>query len=207
MLSYTYRNFEADSNHLYDYLQALKQVEPDSEYIVEHFRSLFIESIDYPEPRVLAALHRLVKSQWAGPEFRHVLNRCCYIFINAWWSQGNHRAIYRLAALFQEPAVLPTSSPVVERLRRLVKHFTHTPQYSILQHHAQMNPGIQSQGKVQLKMLEYREIAGDRTSILSSKLNSYSSQELTLLERKQRSGLLLSRGVLSRPSWVARLYQ
>jgi hypothetical protein len=134
---YPYEAFQDDVNCLYRYLQDLKKAEPESIFLVEHFRTLFIDGSNYPEPDVLAILHRIVLSPWAAREFNLILNRCCYTFINHWWSQSDFKqAANNLVGLFQASPSEPALDVATRRLRELVREFSQTQLYEILQRYA-----------------------------------------------------------------------
>ncbi|MGA7937145.1 MAG: hypothetical protein WCA35_26575 [Kovacikia sp.] len=140
-MSYSFQNFEADSEFLYRYFQDLRKFETESGYIVEHFRDLFIHGLSYADPDVLRTIYRLVDSSWIDEEFHNILNRCCHIFINHWWLQSElkfKQATYDLVALFEQSSPLPSPVPVVQKLRSLTRQFVQTPQYEILQRYARV---------------------------------------------------------------------
>jgi hypothetical protein len=168
-MSYSFQDFEADSDYLYSYLQDLRRFETESEYVVEHFRALFIDGLSYAEPNVLRAIYRLVDSSWIDDEFRYILNRCCHIFINHWWLQSEFKfkqATYDLVALFKQPSQLFAPDPVVQKLRTLTKQFTQTPQYEILQRYARI-AGYESEpdDRTQIEAMD-SNATGDRLSDL-----------------------------------------
>ncbi|NJP11861.1 MAG: hypothetical protein HC866_22275 [Leptolyngbyaceae cyanobacterium RU_5_1] len=113
MTSPYYRSSTTEEQQLYDHLIACRKVEhPDQ--LLERFRCLFIDGVDYTDPQILITLHRLATSRMADEEFKFVLHRCSRILINYWWFQPQFRwAIAELVALFQEvqPRGLPRMSP------------------------------------------------------------------------------------------------
>ncbi|NJO42656.1 MAG: hypothetical protein HC865_19070 [Cyanobacteria bacterium RU_5_0] len=142
MTNHAYLQLRRDAEYLYAHLFNLRRIEsPDA--LIDRFRRLFIESVEYPELGILAALHRIATSTWAEHEFKFVLNRCCYILINYWWLQAYwwldpkfKQATVELIALIASAPTQSTSSLATERLRQLVNHFTQTDQYTILQRRA-----------------------------------------------------------------------
>jgi hypothetical protein len=138
--NYSYEDFQRDCNSLYDYLGTLRKNAPQAD-LLERFQTLFIDGSDYSEPGILAALHRIVNSRWADIEFDHVINRCCYILINYWWSKsGLEQGTPQLVSLFDvrrlQATPLAASSPTTQRLRELVTQFTYTEQCAVLQDRA-----------------------------------------------------------------------
>lgn len=147
--NYAYEDFTRDCNSLYDYLATLRKTLPQAE-LIEHFSALFIDGSDYPEPGILAALHRIVTSKWADLEFDNIFNRCCYILVNYWWSksgleQGTPQLVSLLDAQRLKTSPASTPAPTIQRLRHLVLQFTHTEQCSVLQDRARTvlhRPGV-----------------------------------------------------------------
>lgn len=138
MFSYSYQDFQRDSEILYSHFIDLKKLSSSSE-VLEHLHCLFLDGIHYPDPEVLASLHRIVLSKWADQEFHHILNRCCYILINHWWLQANYQQITsQLIHLFKAVPAQSASFQATRRLRELVKQFTQTEQFSLLQQRAQV---------------------------------------------------------------------
>jgi hypothetical protein len=136
MSDYSRQHFRQDSDRLYRHLLNLRKLESPS-VTLDYFRKLFIEGVEYPEPTVLSALHRLATSPWAEQEFAPILNRCCYILINYWWLQSDSRqATVDLVHLLHNTSPVPVNFPPAKRLRTLVKDFSATEQFSELQDRA-----------------------------------------------------------------------
>ncbi len=138
--NYAYEDFLRDCNSLYDYLATLRKTLSPAE-LIDHFSALFIDGSDYPEPGILAALHRIVTSKWADLEFDNIFNRCCYILVNYWWSksgleQGTPQLVSLLDAQRLKASPAATQAPTIQRLRHLVQQFTHTEQCTVLQDRA-----------------------------------------------------------------------
>ncbi len=153
--NYAYEDFLRDCNTLYDYLATLRKTIPQAE-LLGRFAALFIDGSDYPEPGILATLHRIVTSKWADMEFDNVLNRCCYILVNYWWSKsGLEQGTPQLVSLF-DPQKLEMPSGFTDfnathRLRTLVSQFAQTEQYAVLQDRARTvlhRPGTQPVSQV-----------------------------------------------------------
>jgi hypothetical protein len=138
MHSYSYQDFVSDSECLFEHFLDLKRFVAPNE-LLDHIYGLFIDSSDYFDPEILAALHRIVLSKWADQEFTNILNRCCYILINHWWLQSEAReSTAQLVTLFQQPAPPTFQSQATQRLQELVHSFTESQQYSMLLRRAQV---------------------------------------------------------------------
>jgi hypothetical protein len=128
-----YRPSSYEEQLLYDHFISCRKVE-SPEDLLERFRCLFIDGMDYPEPTVLETVHRLITSRLSETEFKFVLNRCCRILINYWWFQPSYRwAIAHLVHLFEASPRGMTRRLDTQRLRRLVDQFTQTEEYKSLQ--------------------------------------------------------------------------
>lgn len=134
MSGYSYQNFRCDKELLYTHLLNLRKIEhPDQ--LLDRLHCLFIEGKDYPDPDVLVAVNRIVLSKWAEQEFSLILNRCCYILINYWWSYLGHGATaFELVELFRTSPSTPANFVATQRLRELVKLFNRSEQYAELKH-------------------------------------------------------------------------
>ncbi len=133
----SYHLFQADADSLYQHFLDLRKLESPLE-LLERFRLLFTEGLDYPDPAVRAALYRLLQSSWADREFQFILNRCCYILINHWWLQSdpdqlNQQATAELIRLLDTAASQSSFVPATRRLRVLLHQFTQTEHYASLQ--------------------------------------------------------------------------
>jgi hypothetical protein len=111
--------------------------------MLERVRTLFVDSISYPDPEVAHALRQIAASEFAEEDFRFVLNRCCHILINHWQARPQSRmAIPQLIALFEMPPSTSTVSALhsrsLRRLRHLIQQFTQTEQYLTLRRLAQV---------------------------------------------------------------------
>lgn len=148
MPDYSLQNFESDTNFLYDYLRDLRDEETDCQLVIQHLQILFLEGEGYPEPEVERAVRQIIYSRWATERFSHILNHCCYIFINRWWLQPEFRfkkMTHELIKLFKDGVYSPASlSPAAQRLRVLVEQFIRSPYYETLQRYAQVAGDDQS---------------------------------------------------------------
>lgn len=129
----SYSIFVRDCDLIYTHLTKLRKTVAH-DVLVEQFRHLFVLGLEYPEPAVLAALHRIVASPLAEREFNNFLNRCCYILINHWWMRPDSvSGIGSLVRLLQSIPSSACTIPVVQRLRQLVQRFQQTPQFASIQ--------------------------------------------------------------------------
>jgi hypothetical protein len=99
--------------------------------VLERFRELFTE-LKCGNPSVVAALERLVMRPEASQRFRFILNRSCYILINHWQNQSQHRwAIRHLVDILATPTPLRGGDrgKAVGTLRRLFHAFQSTDLY------------------------------------------------------------------------------
>ncbi len=129
MSGYSYRNFQSDTELLYSHLLNHRKIEHPHQ-LLERLRRLFIEGRDYDTPEVLVALNRIVFSKWADQEFNAILNRCCHIVMNYWWSHlGRDSPAAELIELFQTAPSTSASFDATRRLRDLVRLFLASNQY------------------------------------------------------------------------------
>jgi hypothetical protein len=132
----TYPAFLRDCELVYNHLAQLRRTLPQDE-LIDRFRALFIIGLDYPEPEVAAIVSRIVTAPWADEEFDHVLNRCCYVLINYWWSNsGLKQGTVKLVKLFEALPAFEVVAPAVRKLRGRVKHFLQTDQFATIQDRA-----------------------------------------------------------------------
>lgn len=99
--------------------------------VLERFRELFTE-LKCGNPTVVGALEELVLRPEASQRFRFILNRSCYILINQWQNQSQHRwAISHLVDILATPTPLRGGDrgKTVGTLRRLFQAFQETDLY------------------------------------------------------------------------------
>jgi len=131
MPGYSYRDFEYDANCLYAHLLELRKEHPPQ--TVLNSLSSLLSDFDPNQCQSLAALTRIVSSEWADRDFRFILNRCCYILINYWWLHSDSRwATTELLNILQKPPTTSAYSPVTRKIRLLVQQFTQTEQFQAL---------------------------------------------------------------------------
>lgn len=99
--------------------------------VLERFRELFTE-LKCGNPTVVGTLEGLVLRPEASQRFRFILNRSCYILVNQWQNQSQHRwAISHLVDILATPTPLRGGDrgKTVGTLRRLFQAFQGTDLY------------------------------------------------------------------------------
>ncbi len=152
-----YPNILPEEQKIYQHLLHLVQVESPHE-MIERFRTLFIEGINYPEFEIIAILDQITASPKAKQEFQFFLNRCCHILINRWHMQPQlHSAIPELIELFQTPPsrhkITSFREKAISRLHELIKQFIESEQYTILRRLTQVITQHDSQQRHEQKQL------------------------------------------------------
>lgn len=130
------RQISPEEQQIYDHLLFYIERETPAQ-MIDRFRALFIEGLDYPDPAVCAALEQVIASPLAAVEFRYVLNRCCHILVNRWQARSEF-AIPQLVKLFEVEPETMVRSRSLRRLRELVKQFRETEQFLTLRRLAQV---------------------------------------------------------------------
>lgn len=122
---------QAESRLYSHLLQQVKELHPSD--AVALFRQLLIEGRDYPYPSVQRNLDWILQSGFIEHDFRFILNRSCYIYINSWFATAGHRVyIPELIDSFEELPSSPPRTPTEQQLRRLLAKFVESPQYKAL---------------------------------------------------------------------------
>ncbi|MGB3692516.1 MAG: hypothetical protein WA865_10900 [Spirulinaceae cyanobacterium] len=136
--NYYNRETTSDEDFLYTHLRECAQRETP-EKLIARFRLLFIEGSNYPNTQIRLSLERIILSDFAAREFKFILNRSCYIFINSWLKQPRFKtAIPRLIAIFNTLPNQAATSRTTQRLRSLIRNFQQTEQYRSLRHLAEV---------------------------------------------------------------------
>ncbi|HBL10943.1 MAG TPA: hypothetical protein DD379_05965 [Cyanobacteria bacterium UBA11162] len=142
----------ADKQVLYDHLVYWVQRESPKE-LIDRFEQLFIKGINYPDPEIADALHRLIVANISEQEFKYILNRCFHILINRWQIKSHQQgAIADLVALLEKSSqfgTVATAPGSVKRLQELVQGFTQSEEYLTLQRLVEVvdqSPSINRQG-------------------------------------------------------------
>jgi len=99
--------------------------------VLERFRSLFIEGVNYSDNRIWTTIETLAFERTAEQNFPLIINRCCYILVNHWQMQPSGQI--PVASLVEMLAhlndVRMTYSRVVRRLRQLLQLYLHGDDY------------------------------------------------------------------------------
>lgn len=135
--SYSYRDFDADANRLYDHLLDLRNYQAPEEHL-QSFQSLFLAGVGYNVPEMVALVDRLLTCPWAEQDFHHILNRCCYTLINQWLmhpeSRGLTVTLIEVLAAAAEGSGISARS---RRVRKLIHKFIDSEQYAGLRRYVQ----------------------------------------------------------------------
>ena len=99
--------------------------------VLERFRSLFIEGVNYSDNRIWTAIETLAFERTANQNFPLIINRCCYILVNHWQMQpsGQVPVASLVAMLAHLNDVRMTYSRVVRRLRQLLQFYLQGDDY------------------------------------------------------------------------------
>lgn len=137
-----YPSIFPEEQKIYQHLLHFVQVESPNQ-MIERFRVLFIDGVNYPESEILQTLDQITASPHAEQEFKFFLNRCCHILINRWHMQPQlHSAIPEFISLFDSSAsrnrIVSFREKAIRRLHELVRKFTETEQFIILRRLSQV---------------------------------------------------------------------
>ncbi len=99
--------------------------------VLERFRSLFIEGVNYIDNRIWTTIETLAFERTAEQNFPLIINRCCYILVNHWQMQpsGQVPVASLVAMLANLNDVRMTYSRVVRRLRQLLQLYLQGDDY------------------------------------------------------------------------------
>ena len=99
--------------------------------VLERFRSLFIEGVNYSDNRIWTTIETLAFERTAEQNFPLMINRCCYILVNHWQMQpsGQVPVASLVAMLAHLNDVRMTYSRVVRRLRQLLQLYLEGDDY------------------------------------------------------------------------------
>ncbi|MEB3210342.1 MAG: hypothetical protein VKL39_03280 [Leptolyngbyaceae bacterium] len=82
---------------------------------------------------VRAAFHTILQYGFIAQDFRFILNRSCYIYINTWFQTPGHRFyIPEFIEIFEALPSTAAQTPLERHLRGLLSQFVTTPQYTAL---------------------------------------------------------------------------
>ncbi len=151
------KSTKAEQEYLYDhFLYYTQEEEPDE--VIRRFRYLFIKATGYDDNHARLALEKIVMAENANTEFPLFLNRCCHIIINRWQLNPDLKLEIPLLVAELEQALPPGSatSRSSKKLRRLVKDFQTTEQYTKLQRLARLI-NLSPEGRARLQRVEIVE--------------------------------------------------
>ena len=99
--------------------------------VLERFRSLFIEGVNYSDNRIWTTIETLAFERTANQNFPLIINRCCYILVNHWQMQpsGQVPVASLVEMLDHLNDVRMTYSRVVRRLRQLLQFYLQGDDY------------------------------------------------------------------------------
>jgi hypothetical protein len=99
--------------------------------VIERFRSLFIEGMNYRDERIGKTIEILAFEKTAEQSFPLIINRCCYILVNYWQMQpsGQIPIAGLVDVLDHLNDVRMTYSRMVRRLRQLLQLYLQGDDY------------------------------------------------------------------------------
>jgi hypothetical protein len=115
---------------IYEHFIHVVRTETPSQ-VLERFRVLFIEGVNYSDSRILATIETLAFEKTAEQSFPLIINRCCYIIVNYWQMQhGGNVPVATLVGMLENlHDVRMTYSRVVRRLRQLLHIYLQSDDY------------------------------------------------------------------------------
>jgi hypothetical protein len=115
---------------IYEHFIHVVRTETPSQ-VLERFRILFIEGVNYPDSRIFNTIESLAFDRTAEQSFPLIINRCCYIMVNYWQMQptGNVPVATLVGMLETLHDVRMTYSRVVRRLRQLLHIYLQSDDY------------------------------------------------------------------------------
>jgi hypothetical protein len=123
---------------IYNYLLRCVELLSPEEAIAE-FNRLFIDGVSHPQANVWRSLQYIVSNSQIDREFKFILNRSFYIYVNRWLMRPQlQRYIPQLVGLFDNIPETPVKSRTGQKLRMLARQFIQTDQYSALRHLSQV---------------------------------------------------------------------
>jgi hypothetical protein len=119
-------------NPIFVYFEEIVRVWSPEQAILE-FKNLFISHLNPKSVESLQFLQTILRAN-NSQQFLSILNRSCYIFFNAWATQGKHHFVRDLLQLFTDPSIgQKTFSPLLKRLKSWLCLFVESREYHILQ--------------------------------------------------------------------------
>lgn len=146
--AYQSRSISPQEQALYDHLLTFAERETP-EQMIARFKALFIDGIGYSHKGAVIALDQILSSGGIEEYFHYILNRCCHILVNRWYSRPQlHYAIPQLIELLE---MTPRSTAreysrtrQIRQLRQVVEKFVETEQYLTLKRLARLVEADQS---------------------------------------------------------------
>jgi hypothetical protein len=118
---------------LYQHLQYWRHQEHPRK-LIERFCNLFLKVGQNSDPAVTNALLHLAQRPNSEREFKFVLNRCCYILVNFWYTQPlYHWAIPEFVKRLEDYAPVLSNNDKARKVQLLIKHFATTEQFAALE--------------------------------------------------------------------------
>ncbi len=124
----------SDEQKLYNHIVSCVQTESPVK-VIERFRQLFIDGMGYPDREIEATLYSIVSLKRSEQEFKYILHRCCYIPINRWQLNSQHKfAIGNLVALFKQTTPrFGMEFYIVKRLQHQIDLFIKSEEFVTLE--------------------------------------------------------------------------
>lgn len=137
-------SIEQAQEKIYSFLMGIvKQWSPDA--VLQEFNSLFIQHLGSISSEAVEGLYEIVVAD-EEEVFYGTLKRCCYILVNNWKTTKQHKYIFSLVELFNNPSLNRKSlSPISNRLRVWLKTFVSGQDYQELKLFANKFATIQTQ--------------------------------------------------------------
>jgi hypothetical protein len=123
---------------IYTYLIRCAELLPPEKAIAE-FKRLFLDGTTHTDANLWRAIGHIVNSQHSEREFKFILNRSFYIYVNRWLMRPQlSRYIPQLVNLLENLPENPVRSRTGQKLRLLVHQFYQTDQYHALRNLSQV---------------------------------------------------------------------
>lgn len=124
-------SIEQAQERIYSFLMGIvKQWSPEA--VLQEFNSLFVQHLGSISSEAVEGLYEIVVAD-EEEVFYGTLKRCCYILVNNWKTTKQHKYIYNLVEIFNNPSLDRKSlSPISNRLRVWLKTFINSQDYQEL---------------------------------------------------------------------------
>lgn len=122
------RNVQQAQEVIYRFLlDIVKQWSPDD--VLQEFKSLFIHQTDSLSSASGEAVYEIIIAN-DELEFRNTIKRCCYILVNNWETNRQHKYIQELVGLFADQTIKRKSlSSTLNRFRSWLQNFVSSQDY------------------------------------------------------------------------------